>query len=39
MAPKKATSRVPAAGRRDVAIALGPAASAPVMAGAGMAHV
>jgi nucleotide-binding universal stress UspA family protein len=39
MAPKKTTSRVSAAERRSVAIALGSAASAPVMAGAGMAHV
>ncbi len=38
MAPKRATTRVPVATRRDVVIALGPAPR-PVMAGAGLAHV
>ncbi len=39
LAPKRAINRIPAADRRDVVIALGPAPGAPVMAGAGRAHV
>jgi nucleotide-binding universal stress UspA family protein len=39
MAPKRTVVRVPAAVRREKAIALGPARALPVMAGAAMAHV